>query len=209
MNNKNDKISELQKVANDIRDAKLERTREIAKRIHQNVTENIVTYNIPEDVFKNYFAPYFKARLESETGKDVDPTKYEQWLCISGGPFKEVEIIDNRGDVVDVVPPVLLRPSPDKIVDDNVNLDGIRSNYMLKKNGLKDRAEMYLYRELGSINVNVNTKEDLQEHRKKWKILIDKYTEDLNDVDLTEEEQREAKSKLDKETLEKLDLDYD
>ena len=59
-----------------------------------------VRTEFPEEVFKKEFLPYFAGQKPLETDLNV----LKNWIAIAGNGFKEVQLVDNRGNPTVVVP---------------------------------------------------------------------------------------------------------
>lgn len=204
MNNQNNDLSELAKKVQSERVANLRR---VYGDMSKKIAEEVVIFSIPEDVFKYYFVDYFKSRIID--GTTNDDKKAKEWLCISGGPFREVNIINNRGDVIDKVPSLAVKPGTDNIISTDVNLEHISNTYEMRKKLIKDKADLYIMGELESLEINLNNENELEEHRKKWKKILDKYSPEMEDPDMTPEDIKKDMKSLSKDVKEKLDLNYD
>lgn len=56
--------------------------------------------NIPEELFVQEFLPYFSGQKQLDQGSNV----LSNWVTIAGTPFAEVNVTDNAGNTVVVVP---------------------------------------------------------------------------------------------------------
>ena len=61
-------------------------------------------HSIPENIFVNMFLPLF-----SGESKDNRTELLEQWYTVAGTPYTSVNIINEQGIIVAVVPPILNR----------------------------------------------------------------------------------------------------
>lgn len=64
---------------------------------------------LPESIFVNYFLPYFREVIHNTKELTAETIKRRtkiltDWLSVSGGPFHEVNIINNAGEVLFIVP---------------------------------------------------------------------------------------------------------
>lgn len=210
--NKQQEESELEQYAQSIRDAKVERLRALSKTLFQDVANSVTKFTIPEDVFRYYFAEHFKSKLDDDKQSaykyEGTDEKFTQWMCIAGGPFKEVDIIDSKGRVVDTVPSYFAKPTADKLIPDEAEIERIKKEYDLKKNGLVVRAENYLQSELNGIPIQANTYRDQLEHRARWDYILNKYTSHLDEANMKEEEKKKQLDSLPKVVKEELDLEF-
>ena len=57
---------------------------------------------VPEDVFKQFFLPFFAGEADINKSPEV----LANWITIAGNGFREVEVVDNSGETVAIVPGV-------------------------------------------------------------------------------------------------------
>ena len=84
----------------------------ILKDIYQvAVVEGNKDYNgnIPEYIFVGYFLPYFRERIENPEELTEEKRAYrkqvlEDWIKVAGTFFNEVNVLNNTGNVLFVVP---------------------------------------------------------------------------------------------------------
>lgn len=126
---------------------------------------------MPEDVFKNYFADYFKNFSKT----DGDEAKLLEWISIAGGNFRAVDLVNTKGEVVDTVPSVLYQPD---VLDSfkNVDFNKIAQTYINKSNHYKAKGEQYLAEELNKISPIIIDHKGKEAHAREWDRVIDKYT---------------------------------
>lgn len=70
--------------------------------IYKSLVEEQDVNILPEPIFVQHFLPYFSGQVAI----DETSTIYAEWLSVSGGPHKPVDIIDQHGNVLYRVPPV-------------------------------------------------------------------------------------------------------
>lgn len=73
------------------------------KEIHQQAITPI-RGKLPEDIFVNYFLPYFVHR---EAGYPNEEKIVQDWISVAGGPYNEVDIIDTVGKPIFTVPSLM------------------------------------------------------------------------------------------------------
>lgn len=59
---------------------------------------------LPEDIFVNYFLPYFTNR---EAGYPNEEKLVNDWISVAGGPYNEVDILDGVGKPIFTVPSLM------------------------------------------------------------------------------------------------------
>lgn len=60
-------------------------------------------YQLPEHVFVNNFLPYFSGQVKEDKNLPVTTT----WIAIAGTPMNPVDIVDETGEVLYTVPPLM------------------------------------------------------------------------------------------------------
>lgn len=96
---------------------------------------------LPESIFVQVFLPFFCGEKSINDEKDI----LVKWVSIAGSPTKEVQIIDDNGDDLFVVPALM----DSTIIDIKNDSQGqtflsIIANYELHKNQLPVVGENYL-----------------------------------------------------------------
>ncbi len=99
--------------------------------------------HLPEQVFQQYFLPFFAGELDNASlkGRDV----VTDWISIAGTPMSEVDIVDDNGQTLFAVPPIF-----DSNIIDHVNrkagksLNDIMTEYELRKTGVPAQANNFL-----------------------------------------------------------------
>lgn len=73
------------------------------KEIHQQAISPI-RGRLPEDIFVNYFLPYFVNR---QSGYPNEEKIVSDWISVAGGPYNEVDILDAGGKPIFTVPSLM------------------------------------------------------------------------------------------------------
>ena len=173
MSNENNKVLEYQKevmvnsLINDINNS----TNVFKELLNDNTPNN----QMPEYVFQCIFAPYFATLRDPKADKSkINPELKGRWIGIAGSQYKGIDLVDNKGKVVDTTPGFYCQP--DKIEDmDDVNFEKISATYERKKNRLAAEGEHYISEELNSISepmVSINKKAAFSAE---WDRILDKY----------------------------------
>lgn len=205
--------------------------------IHSQVVEIQSKFQVPDEVFRGYFAEYFKERLNTtpEDTKKLDPTKAkewkkkeEEWITLAGGPYKEVDLVNRNGEVVDTVPSFYLHSTAANIAPVKIGHKG--RDYIVNKNGEevmkdiisianefdfksnskpKDIMITNLSWELNDYPIELNDSEKIKAHNKKWSEIITKYTDHLDNDDMTPEEIKKELKNIPQSVKDDLGLNYD
>lgn len=99
--------------------------------------------HLPEQVFQQFFLPFFAGELDNANlkGRDV----ITDWISIAGTPMSEVDIVDDNGQTIFAVPAIF-----DSNIIDHVNhkagnsLKDIMAEYELRKAGVPAQANNFL-----------------------------------------------------------------
>lgn len=136
-----------------------------------------------EYVFKEYFLPYFKGEVEDKD--DVIRTK---WIEYADGANKPVKVVDEKGEELFRVPPLL--GSIDIIKSKEVSYSRIndaasREIERLPNKGLREHGEA-LDSAIASIQID--------DHKKEWESILNRYkdsstVEHTNSIDIDDEEE--------------------
>lgn len=167
--------------------------KDISSAFKQSLDERRV--KIPEDIFKEKFYPHLKQMAEHP-----DSPVVTQWIHYVGGVYKEADIIDKNGNVIDTVPSIIARPNVDQKLSD-VDFSKISARYKLKDNRLPAEAINFLATQLSNLPGGVSG--DTAHGANRWKQLISKY-DDMSPVSDSNEE-----TGLDKKFTDTVDYNYD
>lgn len=75
----------------------------ITKTLEESKNEKAI---MPESVFKTFFLDFFYKFANHE----VESTTLLKWIELAGGPYNEIDIVDNNANVLFTVPPVYVKP---------------------------------------------------------------------------------------------------
>lgn len=145
---------------------------------------NIMYVNVFRTYWLNFLAPHPDAEPMS-TGERRH--LLDKWMEFAGGPYNEVNLIDDTGEVVLVVPRLFTRPNI------NFNSDEFYENiasYELKKNRLAVDGDRYLTNVMNNLPINVKLNKFTDDI--KWKKIYDYFYKDsADDVPAVEDKQEE------------------
>lgn len=138
-------------------------------RIHEDLKSSVKKEVLPEGVFKEYFLAYF---MNPEQHKDSP--LLSKWLELSGGPYNEVDILDDTsGKVLYTVPSIMVRPNVDFKAMAGYNFGHIASTYFMKKNITEAQATNYLNTALAGIPEHIQV--DARRHIAMWATIFERY----------------------------------
>ncbi len=136
--------------------------------IHNELT--VITNNsVLEIVFKEYFLDFFFNIAKFENNEVL----ILKWLELSGGPFREVDIIDNNGNYVITIPALYERPEIDYGAMNRKDFSEIAGNFHMKLNRFHADGLNYLNTELKSVGNNISKPTPIA--AAKWKAVYDYY----------------------------------
>ena len=108
-------------------------------------------------------------------------------MYISGGPFREVDLLDNNMNVVDTVPSFYLQPKSPDVIDNPNRLVDEFLLYDKKEKFHKESASRRIKQEVENVKIEFNTDLERKEHLNKWLNITNKYSTvvnmEVNDVD--------------------------
>lgn len=145
---------------------------------------------VPVEYFRSTFASKFQNMIDE---KKSDEKTIRGWLKIAGGGDKEVDLIDNDGNIVDTIPRLLGEIPPLGEVENRkvktmaqmVVLDGENQN-----GSVNFFAEEETRQNLSSIGVALSkavlTYEPNIENSRKFKEIVNKYSNKLSDEQIQE-----------------------
>lgn len=136
------------------------------------------------NMFKTYYADYFKSKFNNEKiDTKLDENKFREWMYISGGPFREVDLLDDKLNVVDTVPSYYLQPKVSNPIDNIDHLVNEFEYYNKKKDFHKEAASNRIKHEANQVKIQANNDVDRAKHRGEWNRIISKYSNPINIVE--------------------------
>lgn len=161
--------NELEKLNQELIATETNELKSVISSIHNDLANNTVP-KLPEIVFKTYFADYFK------NIKSFDPTSplVLKWLEVANNVYTPVDLINEKAEVVERVPPLYAKPVLDEKIE-NKNFDNIQTTYANKTNYMATVGRNYLIGALSDLPELI--KSDSEQHLKSWERVIDKYTD--------------------------------
>lgn len=128
---------------------------------------------LPEDIFVNYFLPYFA----NPVSDNVNNNKVAEWVSIAGTPVAEVDIVDNNNKVLYSVPS-LFDTSVINLnkLSENHRFNDIMNKFDLQNNNIPSVAQYLLKQDLGNKLENMTevTSNRLNKE-KQWRDIFSKY----------------------------------
>lgn len=140
--------------------------------IYSALVEHHKHSQVPEDLFKEYFLPYF---TENKSISD-QPDIIAKWIGIAGTPMSEVDVVDMAGDVLFTVPSLFdsaIINATDRKAGNS--LADISSEFDLKSNNIPVVAQNFLNNELRQKLSIVDTKQANPKAREQWAAIFDRY----------------------------------
>lgn len=144
---------------------------EFVDELYENTVghEDVEHARVDKHVFVREFLPHL---IDSENNDGVAAT----WVQIAGSPFNQVDLIEN-GEVVDIVPPLMIRP---ELKQDGkvLPMNDIATTYNQKQERLPAEAEAYM----GPVANAVGQRVDLEQNglKTQWGSLAKRCGLDVN-----------------------------
>lgn len=115
-----------------ITDSMLKQTDENVNEIYNDLVLNIDNNKLPEDIFVNYFLPFFCKEITINDNPEI----IREWLMVAGTITSKVDIIEGNGKtnkVIFTVPSFISTKAIKSINMDSVNMKAIISDYIINK----------------------------------------------------------------------------
>lgn len=206
MNNENNKLMQYQQeVLNNNLTVSINNTTKTAKEI---VNDNTPNNRMPVYVFQCIFAPYFANLRDPHADKSkLNPELKGRWLGIAGSQYKGIDLVDEKGNVVDTTPGFYCQP--DMIEDmGNVDFESMTSTYQRKRDRLAAEGDRYLNDELTSISGPMVSVDRKAKFTADWDRLLDKYLVKEKDEEMNVFSKETSKN-ISSDVKSKLNIDND
>lgn len=136
------------------------------KKIYEGIVLAPMINTIPEEVFRNYYLPCFAGF--------VNPDNWiVNWIQVAGSPMAEVSVVDQNGQEVFRVPP-LLASSKAFLINRAGSLNDIFSRQELLKNSLGNTHAEYVFQQLGHKSEEIDHSVS-QDALQRWKVIFNAY----------------------------------
>jgi len=149
-------------------------TSEAIDEIDDLLNASIEKAVIPEDVFVEYFLDYFR-----DPAGQKNTTLPSKWLELSGGPYNEVDVLDNKGNVAYTVPSLFIAPTVDAGLIARYDFSDIAANYNMQMKITSTSAQNYLTSALSGVPEAIMT--DARRHIAKLAAIFARY--DISSAD--------------------------
>lgn len=180
-------VSQVKKARSEYLDQLKEKIQKSTDESHQYLLSDDSNGRLPEELFVNYFLPYFSGAKSISENNDIIKT----WISIAGNPTAEVAILDKNMNVLFKVPP-LFDTGILKTIDTNSRkLSTIYHNYSIRKNNMPMTAENFLESAMEEKNKSLISNVVNHKYQKQWQDIFDRYninkktttTKDIDDLD--------------------------
>lgn len=152
-------------------------------------TQDQVKSQIPVAYFKSQFANQFQEMIDTNTAKEevvID------WLKIAGGGHREVELTNDKKEVVDVVPPIINNTPAFSSKENKTAKEMTQAMLLYGDNGdsfhpgldAEGEKREYLAAIGGNLSQKILTDETNIANATKFKQVVQKYSNKLSDEDL-------------------------
>jgi hypothetical protein len=146
---------------------------------------------IPEDIFVNYFLPFFKGEKIADRKQPV----FAEWVSIAGSPTAAVDVIDKDGNVKITVPGLFNSDIMRSQYNSDVTIRNIFDQYELYNNNIPAVAKNFLDKAFTAKANNLKPTAD-GKSKEDWQKVLDMYG-------------GTAKITTKKKEVEDSDIDYD
>ena len=143
-----------------------ESTNDVFDSLVSNSDNNV----LPENIFVQYFLPYFSGKLPITKQTSV----MTDWVSVAGSPVAEVDIIDQQNQVLFTVPSLF----DTKIInpirgDESESISQIYNQYSLKNNNIPIVATRYLSNAMDSKSEEILN--EVQQKDTRWDNILNRY----------------------------------
>lgn len=159
----------LGRVAEQLKDSKTKELRGYISNAYTELVETKINMIIPEIVFKEYFLEFFYGMTKKET----DSPLALKWIELSGGPYNEVDVVDDLGNIIYSVPSLFTRPEVNADKLKGLSFGSMYVTFKAKTNRTEADGINYLNRELSSLPKSVETDSNLDVNR--WLAIFQRY----------------------------------
>lgn len=154
-------------------------------KIYQDVVIDVEKAKMPEYIFKEEFLSYLQ-------NGDEDQGVLSRYIQFAGGPFREVDLIDDTGNVIMTLPPIYRHPGG--TVLQNINFEQLASTYILKRDQFAPAGRAYMDK---ATNVITESIEYNDSYLDRWQNIFEYYAMRNQD-----------KNKMLNTPMQSMDLDY-
>ena len=167
----NNNMESLRNTANQIQNNKAVAIKGTIDNIHDDLVVNVENAKLPEGVFAEHFLDHFKGN------SNLDDALSLKWITLSGSPFNSVDIIDNKGDYLFSVPPLLAHPNLDDKPVSGMDFNAMTKEYALRSNRLQVDGDNFLNNQLSGIDKQFSSPE-VEKLRHDWECVFKRYDKD-------------------------------
>ena len=196
---------ELKKASADMQEPEAREAKEMADLFEKNLVTEDRKARVPEMIFKEHFVDFFKSYGKNTTPTEADSTTYARWLTIAGSEFNEVDIINESGDVIFTVPPMLTKPNVDYKATRQIRVDDTAYDATNKFNRTPAESSNYMASKVNKMMsgaITVDTRHD----EAAWERILKRYK---NPEAEEQKKLEEKKKKIPTIVKEDLGLNYD
>lgn len=130
---------------------------------------------ITEECFKKNFLPFFSGQ-ESLSDVNTHSNFYNNWINVAGTPLNEVDVIDNNGNTLFTIPPLLDTNIVKTLVKPNKTFSAIFDEYSIRKNSITGNSAAILQRDIDNkLEESIDPKTVYSESEKKWNDIFNRY----------------------------------
>jgi len=182
------------------------------ERVITEVTEKLnpyeQRYSFPEELFVKFFLPFFVGEIPATPEINMNT-----WLDkVSGDPKNPVDIIDNEGNVIFTVPPILDQSVIEQSNPQSRSMTVIERQYSRLKEISAVASQMYLEKTLTGIHVKDKPTEEVYNNIRVWNDILKRYGKEDKIVNIIpiEEVNKHAPTHIeDKTDISDYELDTD
>lgn len=143
------------------------------------------TNALSESIFTEYFLDFFK-KFKNAEQEDLTPEegiRLNKWIELAGGPYKEVSIVNNKGEEIYKVPAIYTSNTieSDNITEANTSLNAIGKTFTIKQETNPITAVPALHATLSGLPKFIQPIETEIGEIKRWEKIFKRYDKENND----------------------------
>lgn len=143
-----------------------------ADSFYDALVENTTRSHVPEDLFRDYFLPYFI----NEVPISSNPEVISKWIGIAGTPMSKVDVVNDADEVIYTVPSLFdttIINSSERRPGDSIA--DISAEFDLKNNNIPAVAQSFLSQQLDRKLSIVDQNRINSQARQEWSDIFKRY----------------------------------
>ena len=153
--------------------------------LYKDYVTNKPAPELSEFIFQEHFLEFFKKFKNSEYDEltPEEGIKLNKWLELVGGPYREMSIVDNKGQELYRVPPIYTTNTIESVqeVDNDVSLNQIGKSFADRYKTNPTRAVPALHATISGLPKFIKPVETQISDIQRWDKIFKRYEENITD----------------------------